>query len=107
MGLRPAERRPTGAVFRQDLTERSLIGIQVNDLVRKIEEFVGNEMKRFSGGYGFLSGSKGVGVGIKRQSITDWFSGRQQPTAEQILEVQEFLAKRRRRRIIPRAEGLP
>jgi transcriptional regulator with XRE-family HTH domain len=37
-------------------------------------------------------------IGIKRQSITDWFSGRQQPTAEQILEVQEFLAKQRKRR---------
>jgi transcriptional regulator with XRE-family HTH domain len=37
-------------------------------------------------------------IGIKRQSITDWFSGRQQPTAEQILEVQEFLDKQRRRR---------
>jgi transcriptional regulator with XRE-family HTH domain len=36
-------------------------------------------------------------IGIKRQSITDWFSGRQQPTAEQILEIQEFLEKQRRR----------
>jgi transcriptional regulator with XRE-family HTH domain len=37
-------------------------------------------------------------IGIKRQSITDWFSGQQQPTAEQILEVQEFLAKQKAKR---------
>lgn len=29
------------------------------------------------------------------QAITDWFAGRRQPTAEQILTVQEFLAKQR------------
>jgi hypothetical protein len=32
-----------------------------------------------------------------RQAINHWFAGRQQPTAEQILAVQEFLAKERRR----------
>lgn len=37
-------------------------------------------------------------LGIGRQSVTDWFSGRQQPTAEQILFVQEFLVKRRKKR---------
>jgi len=37
-------------------------------------------------------------LGIKRQSITDWFGRRQQPTAEQILVVQEFLAKQRKNR---------
>jgi transcriptional regulator with XRE-family HTH domain len=30
-------------------------------------------------------------VGASRQAITNWFSGRQQPTAEQVLAVQEFL----------------
>ena len=35
-------------------------------------------------------------LGLSRQAITNWFSGRQQPTSEQILTVQEFLAKQRR-----------
>jgi DNA-binding transcriptional regulator YdaS (Cro superfamily) len=37
-------------------------------------------------------------IGIKRQSVTDWFSGRQQPTAEQILTIQELLAKQKKRK---------
>ena len=32
-------------------------------------------------------------LGLKNQAITDWLHGRRQPTAEQILEVQEFLDK--------------
>jgi transcriptional regulator with XRE-family HTH domain len=36
-------------------------------------------------------------IGTTRQAINHWFAGRQQPTAEQILAVQEFLAKQRRR----------
>jgi hypothetical protein len=34
---------------------------------------------------------------ISPQTIWNWFSGRQQPTAEQILVVQEFLAKQKKR----------
>ena len=37
-------------------------------------------------------------VGLGPQAITDWFGGRRQPTAEQILVVQEFLAKQGKRR---------
>jgi transcriptional regulator with XRE-family HTH domain len=37
-------------------------------------------------------------VGTTRQAITNWLSGRRQPTAEQILAVQEFLKKQRRAR---------
>jgi hypothetical protein len=37
-------------------------------------------------------------VGLGPQAITDWFGGRRQPTAEQILVVQEFLAKQKSRR---------
>ena len=33
-----------------------------------------------------------------RQAVNDWFSGRRNPTAEQILAVQEFLQKERRSR---------
>jgi hypothetical protein len=31
-------------------------------------------------------------IGVTTQAITDWFAGRRQPTAEQILDVQDFLA---------------
>jgi transcriptional regulator with XRE-family HTH domain len=30
-------------------------------------------------------------AGVSRQAITKWFAGRKQPTAEQILAVQEFI----------------
>ena len=30
-------------------------------------------------------------IGVTTQAITDWFAGRRNPTAEQILDVQEFL----------------
>jgi hypothetical protein len=30
-----------------------------------------------------------------RQAVHDWFAGRRQPTAEQILAIQEFLGERR------------
>ena len=32
-------------------------------------------------------------LGVTTQAITDWFGKRRQPTAEQILAVQEFLAQ--------------
>jgi hypothetical protein len=37
-------------------------------------------------------------IGLGPQAISDWFGGRRQPTAEQILVVQEFLAKQKSRR---------
>ncbi len=33
-------------------------------------------------------------IGISPQALANWFSGRQQPTAEQILIVREFLSRR-------------
>jgi hypothetical protein len=37
-------------------------------------------------------------IGTTRGAITHWFAGRQQPTAEQVLEVLEFLKKHRRKK---------
>jgi transcriptional regulator with XRE-family HTH domain len=37
-------------------------------------------------------------IGTTRGTITHWFAGRQQPTAEQALEVLEFLDKQRKRK---------
>jgi len=37
-----------------------------------------------------------LGVGL--QVITNWFAGRQEPTGEQALAVQEFLARQKSRR---------
>jgi DNA-binding transcriptional regulator YiaG len=36
-------------------------------------------------------------LGTKRQTITNWFAGRQQPTGEQALVVLQFLKHRRRK----------
>jgi predicted XRE-type DNA-binding protein len=36
-------------------------------------------------------------VGVSRQRISDWFAQRSNPTAEQILAVQSFLKKQRRK----------
>jgi hypothetical protein len=33
----------------------------------------------------------------KRQAITDWSAGRQGPTGEQVLAIQEFLAEKKRK----------
>jgi hypothetical protein len=38
-------------------------------------------------------------IGVTTQSVTDWLAGRRQPTAEQILDVQDFLEKQRNRSI--------
>jgi hypothetical protein len=35
-------------------------------------------------------------LGVSSQTITNWFGGRQQPTSEQILDVQDFLKQQRR-----------
>jgi hypothetical protein len=55
--------------------------------------------ERFSGcdqGRGRQSEVAAV-IGTTRQAINHRFAGRQQPTSEQILAVQEFLAKQKRR----------
>jgi transcriptional regulator with XRE-family HTH domain len=31
---------------------------------------------------------------ISKQAVSNWFAGRQEPTAEQLLAIQEYLAKR-------------
>lgn len=43
-----------------------------------------------------IRGRKGIFVGVAPQAVTDWFAGRQQPTAEQIWNVQEFLKNLRK-----------
>jgi hypothetical protein len=35
-------------------------------------------------------------IGISRQALANWFYGRQQPTSEQILTVQEFLRQQQK-----------
>jgi hypothetical protein len=47
-------------------------------------------------------------IGVAPQAGTDWFPGRQQPTSEQILSVQEFLNEQRERQSgwIPFGMGL-
>ena len=37
--------------------------------------------------------ANGSVLGVTTQAITDWFGKRRQPTAEQILAAQEFLAQ--------------
>jgi hypothetical protein len=32
-------------------------------------------------------------IGVDRETVRNWFAGKQQPTSEQIILVQEFLAK--------------
>jgi DNA-binding transcriptional regulator YiaG len=34
-------------------------------------------------------------IGVSPETVTSWFSGEQQPTSEEILLVQEFLAKQK------------
>jgi hypothetical protein len=35
-------------------------------------------------------------IDVPSRAITDWFGGRRQPTAEQVLAVQDFLEKQRK-----------
>ena len=33
---------------------------------------------------------------IRKQAVSNWFAGRQEPTAEQVLAIQEFMANKER-----------
>jgi len=35
-------------------------------------------------------------LGVSPQSVTEWFKGRNQPTGEQVLAMQEILARKRK-----------
>ncbi len=71
-------------------THNVRVGIKTKRLISKLKHWCDEP-----GGYGRRM-QVATALSIKKQTVTNWFNGSQEPTGEQVLGIQEFMEEQRR-----------